>query len=590
MLQKLSTFLILIVFIAAGFAQASERKLAPVPAPINGSEVHSNTGTQPVFSLDRIGPVRTNALTFTFQPTGVFTVYDLQSNGVTQEIWQDPLNPLKVHATFMYSTVPGFATRQCAYIYSDNGGQTWTNLGDVPSSGRAGFPAITGYPNVVGGSPAIITNHNTSNGTTARAKINYDAGPGFGVFTEIDPGLLQGADGIWARVLGLPNTQIAFVASINGQVVSATNVATNVAPPGIFSGYVTFPGDQAETYCLALAPNGRVGHAYIGAGDGVIDNDVFYRFSTDNGLTWSTPTLVWDFSEATDSLGCLRGISMAFGNNNEPYVAFNLGLMTLAGNFDPAGPSSIRVWSPAVNGGIPKIVADQTNIPFFPNLGLVNDAFLPICRPSIGRSSTGNQLFMSMVATTGEYSPVDTCSFYAGWFSYSNNNGSSWAAPERMTPAVPKRDWRFISVSPVNNTALSITTVQMMAQDDSLAGTHVNGAEIGSGQAMGIKVNVSTSVNNISSTVPSDFNLSQNYPNPFNPSTSIRFDIRNTSNITLKVYNSNGQEVAILVNNELVSPGTKEVVFDATSLSSGIYFYTLFAGDFKETKKMMLIK
>ncbi|HAY33339.1 MAG TPA: peptidase S8, partial [Bacteroidetes bacterium] len=51
-----------------------------------------------------------------------------------------------------------------------------------------------------------------------------------------------------------------------------------------------------------------------------------------------------------------------------------------------------------------------------------------------------------------------------------------------------------------------------------------------------------------------------------------------------------GQEVATLVNNEVVTPGTKEVTFTGNDLSSGIYFYTLFAGDFKETKKMMLIK
>lgn len=586
MLQKLSTSLILLLILIVSVAQADDKKLKSHRIS-DGSETYiPKDNFQPSFVSQRFEPVHGAVLTYTFHNTGVFTVYDLQSNGVANEIWQDPMVPNNVHATFMYSLVPGFATRAAAYIFSTDAGETWTSLGDVPNTGRAGFPSISGFPDEAAGSPAIIANHNNTNGTSTHTKINYDAGAGFGVFTEIDPGQIAGADGIWPRVLGLSGRKMVFNSSVNGQVVSATNTASNIAPPGTFSGYVTYPGDQAETYALSVAPNGTVGHAYIGAGDGVNDNDVFYRSSTDGGITWSSSTLVWDFSEATDSLGCLRGISISFGNNNEPYVAFNLGLMTLAGNFDPTGPAQIRVWSPAVNGGVPMIVAQAPgNVPFFPNLGDATDAFIPVCRPSIGRTNTGSNLVMCFVATTGQYSPVDTNSFYAGWFTYSNNNGTSWSAPERMTPSTPLRDWRFISISQTNS-----SRVQMMAQSDSLAGTHVNGAEIGNGEAVGIVTELQVSVNNISSVVPGDFSLAQNFPNPFNPSTSIRFDMKTTANVTLKVYNSNGQEVATLVDNELVTPGTKEVYFSGSNLSSGIYFYTLFAGDFKETKKMMLIK
>lgn len=584
MLQKLTTFLILILFIAVSGVQSSDR--TPKPHRVSdGSEAYeSSKYPQPKFTLDRFEPVVGNNAIYTFHPTGIFTVYDLQSNGVPNEIWQDPLEPNNVHGIFMYSTVAGFATRAAGYVFSNDAGATWTGLGDVPNTGRAGFPSITGLPN----GSAVIANHNTTNGTTARTKINYDAGAGFGVFTEIDPGLLSGADGIWPRVLATSNASLVFVSSINGQVVSATNVATAINP-ATFSGYVNFPGDQAETYSLSLAPNGNVGHAFIGAGDGVNDNDVFYRSSTDGGLTWSTPTLVWDWNINTDSLGCLRGISMVFGNNNEPYVAFNISLLTDAGFF-PGLPSSIRVWSPTVNGGTAVTVASDANVPFFPNSGQTGDAFLPVCRPSIGRSSTQAGLFIGFSATTGQYGD-DTSAYYATWLAYTLNNGNNWLAPERVTPATPVRDWRFISVSQVNNVSGNNCLVQMMCQDDSLAGTHVNGAPIGSGQGMGIRALVSmVGITTISSVVPGDFNLKQNFPNPFNPSTAIRFDIKKSTNVTMKVYNSNGQEVATLIDNELVSPGTKEVTFGGSNLSSGIYYYTLFAGDFKETKKMMLIK
>ena len=58
----------------------------------------------------------------------------------------------------------------------------------------------------------------------------------------------------------------------------------------------------------------------------------------------------------------------------------------------------------------------------------------------------------------------------------------------------------------------------------------------------------------------------------------------------LKVYSLNGQEVATLINNQLVGTGVQEVSFNASNLSSGLYFYTITAGNYKETKKMMLIK
>ncbi|NWF49655.1 MAG: T9SS type A sorting domain-containing protein [Ignavibacteriaceae bacterium] len=85
------------------------------------------------------------------------------------------------------------------------------------------------------------------------------------------------------------------------------------------------------------------------------------------------------------------------------------------------------------------------------------------------------------------------------------------------------------------------------------------------------------------------FDLSQNYPNPFNPATIIRFNVPETQLVSLKVYDVLGNEVAILVDREM-SAGQYEYYFSAANLSTGVYFYTLTAGDFTVTKKMMLIK
>ena len=96
-------------------------------------------------------------------------------------------------------------------------------------------------------------------------------------------------------------------------------------------------------------------------------------------------------------------------------------------------------------------------------------------------------------------------------------------------------------------------------------------------------------IKQISSELPKDFQLSQNYPNPFNPSTKIKFSIPKSSYTKLIIYDLLGREVAILVNEEL-KPGTYEAVWDAENFASGIYFIRLSAGDYTETKKMVLIR
>jgi len=88
---------------------------------------------------------------------------------------------------------------------------------------------------------------------------------------------------------------------------------------------------------------------------------------------------------------------------------------------------------------------------------------------------------------------------------------------------------------------------------------------------------------------PDSYSLTQNYPNPFNPTTNINFSIPKDQDVSLKFYNSMGQEVATYVDGFLKA-GVYNVDFDGSSLSSGIYFYTLKTNNFVETKKMMLVK
>ena len=101
-------------------------------------------------------------------------------------------------------------------------------------------------------------------------------------------------------------------------------------------------------------------------------------------------------------------------------------------------------------------------------------------------------------------------------------------------------------------------------------------------------------IKTFSNTIPDGFGLSQNYPNPFNPVTRIKFNIpywnrRGAGVVILKVFDILGREIMILVNEQL-NPATYEVTWDGTNFASGIYFYSLETKEYKETKKMTLVK
>jgi hypothetical protein len=89
--------------------------------------------------------------------------------------------------------------------------------------------------------------------------------------------------------------------------------------------------------------------------------------------------------------------------------------------------------------------------------------------------------------------------------------------------------------------------------------------------------------------IVTDYNLSQNYPNPFNPATKISYSILKSSNVRLQVFDILGQKVAELVN-EKQDMGNYSVDFDASKLTSGVYYYKIDAGEFSSVKKMSLVK
>jgi hypothetical protein len=118
----------------------------------------------------------------------------------------------------------------------------------------------------------------------------------------------------------------------------------------------------------------------------------------------------------------------------------------------------------------------------------------------------------------------------------------------------------------------------------------IHGWIVGDGGTISNTINGgSIGIQQISTEIPSGYSLLQNYPNPFNPSTKFKFQISKLSNAKLVVFDILGKEVSTLVNEQL-KPGTYEVDFDGSKYASGIYYYKFVAGDYVETKKMVLVK
>jgi hypothetical protein len=132
-------------------------------------------------------------------------------------------------------------------------------------------------------------------------------------------------------------------------------------------------------------------------------------------------------------------------------------------------------------------------------------------------------------------------------------------------PKVTQAGQSFLVMVTISDGSLSETKISTLSTNPTIVGVEDNGS------------------------IPTKFNLHQNYPNPFNPTTAIKFEIPKESYVTLRIYNSIGKDVAELVNREL-SAGQYQISFDAKDLPSGIYYYKLQAGEFTQTRKMLLVK
>jgi len=157
----------------------------------------------------------------------------------------------------------------------------------------------------------------------------------------------------------------------------------------------------------------------------------------------------------------------------------------------------------------------------------------------------------------------------------SADNGSNWSTIAESTPNTGTYSWIVEAQDSSDQCLIRITNV-----DDGLVYDASDAV---------FTIDIVTRVEELQENIPTEFNLSQNYPNPFNPVTLIKYQVPNTSHVSIKVYDLTGQEVALLVN-EVKEVGTYEIKFDAINLASGVYLYRMVAGDFNLARKFNVLK
>lgn len=526
------------------------------------------------------------------------TYYDLQSNGCPREIWQDSAQPQNMHATFIVDPIgvsPLFPDVRTKYFFSNDTGNTWSNLGNVPNI-RTSFPSINGLSN----GSAIIVNHSTNTGGQLYSNIYIDSTAGSGNFSLCTPPLIPPSNELPVWLEFTPSQNIATLNKIIFAVQNSSNngfntnglTSYNPCSFGSYTSYNTF--GTVSNYRLAKGYNGKIGIVFISS----IPNQgsLYFMESTNNGVSFGSAIQIWTPNYTTgDSMGVFKSLDIAY-LGIIPKVVFGVVKLNNAGGYFSKETSKIYFWSPNINGGNPLLI-DSTSGLIGTNQNNTNDFFASSCRPVIGVSSSDNYLFLAW-----NRARLDTSSsgnnFFDVYCTYSSNGGASWRFPFiKVTNNFGAiRDYRYISMSPISYNQPGSYNIHLVFQYDSIPGSFINGASRSLARMMysRIKIYYIQGIKKINSEIPQNFSLYQNIPNPFNPITKIKFEIASVTKLMNKkvkviVFDVLGNEIKTLVNQQL-KPGTYEVVWDAENYPSGVYLYEIIIGDYFETRKMVLLK
>lgn len=509
-----------------------------------------------------------------------------------QHAGQNPDQPDEERIGFLSNKVgdphPGFKYYSMGRLSADDGGwwsraYTWDFVAEVDLVGDRPpvITDVTKYATTLSTDPrpveATVTDDNPSGGNAGVASVVLSVSTD-DMATWTDIAMTGNGDVYSADIPGYPaGTKVYYK-------VVATDVEGNVAENGPY-GYNIFAATQQSLLMFNGYPEGD---AFLAA---------YYFYSDPNNYAASFD--LWAYGGLDDA-----DASVLFGNYTDVYEITSKGPLAIYNtpiaawlaanaehNYALFGDEWLGAQSNWTNGphGAGEFHYDVLGITYEyndVNYGASGDQGLPYALYAVDGSLLGGDVAAS-VANYGDTLQYDPYYIYgvSNWLDAvdfeTDVEVDYTTIPFGMTETKPTMGHRTLTAG--NKVVFSAFDPLYLTSDSVWYGITEISPLIKTADWFGVPVGVEDE------TIPTKFELSQNYPNPFNPTTVIKYALPKEANVTLKVYNLVGQEVATLVNSNQVA-GSYQVRFDASNLSSGVYFYTLKAGNFAVTKKMMLLK
>lgn len=500
---------------------------------------------------------------------------NINSNNSADKEWIACDQTSGPYRTYVYTAYVNFATYSVDFWRSTNSGASWTGP----------LPMGWGTPNP---GPNIAT------GPNGEVYVAFYNGGGSTVRKSTDGGASFAA-GVVASVHSNPGSINA-----SGRYVLKTDVRV--------SGWGMLAVDMTN------GPyRGYVYHIYPCNPPGPDQADIYMTRSTDGGQTWNSasPLRVNDDNTFCDQFMPYVSVDTAgrvwcywwdsrtdTTNNNfvetwgtvstDGGASFARNFMISNQNFNPAvikiyqGPSHYYL------GDYQMIASRGITFPFYCCQGNnLNDytAYLPDF--GLTFSKFVDSVTQGATSVNKVYIPLHGP--YAGTITYT----ASVSPPAQGTITF---NWSPSNVKTINGNPDSLTlntvvssTVPNATYFISVTGTEASGIR-SHNRTWQLMVSNLFGIQKNQNSIPTVYNLDQNFPNPFNPTTIIYYALPKQSLVNLKVYDVLGREVSSLINNETKPAGNYDITFNAQNLSSGIYYYRLTAGDFTDVKKMVLVK
>jgi hypothetical protein len=590
---------------------------------ISPSALKPVTGVNKVID-DPTVPVKVSSVTYPKQPIHItsdspgdsldFTWYDFQANGsMSRQIVLDHVGLHGIHVVYMKAPNNTLTPRNIGYQFNDRTGTGWNGEVDANSQ-RAGYGTVA----TMADGRAAVSFHQAG-GSGNRSVVALDATRGAGAFTvtSVDtvtfpPG--AGAGPVWPHVGVSSGGNIVVAAHQNTISLNMWSTSDNGGTSYSHWAFVEPSNtDTSVENCIAHdvipGPSGKVaiafvkwtghGRGQIGMGDLQRNMDVWFIESTDNGMTWGAPVNVTSY-QAADTVRAYNDVSGVFDASGNLHLVWTGARVINDSLYTQA--AAIWHWNQG-GGGITRVsgAGNVTGTYWWSYDALSPDVWSQtVTRPSLSMDSTGN-LYCVWVGQFEQ--PADTssegfenCDLYG---SGSINNGITWTTPFNITNshtpgalpgACADDEWPSIA-------AFSPDSVRIFWEVDRDAGSFITNPSQGQqtsnpfhylGVAKSSFVGVEQGPKPVVQ-MPGQYELGMARPNPVGQMTEIAYALPVARNVTLSVYNTAGQLVKVLESGSK-APGFYTARWNAGSVPAGVYFYRLTAGEFRQTRSMVVVR